>query len=246
MFVNYLSDVLPLTRTLSQPTCPTCTAQISTKAYILFQRCPNGHNRSIRHWIVIIVMIGLSIFTWLEPPSKLGYTVAFLLATYFGVVFVIDMEYRLILHPTSIAGAVLALAAGILSHGINATLIGGVGGFLIMLVLYYFGVLFSKARASRLRARGFDTDDEEALGGGDVILAGILGLAVGWPLIWFGLLMTIIIAGFVGALSMIYMVVIRKYKENALMVFMPYGPFMLISAFALIFLPNMVLLIVPK
>jgi len=183
---------------------------------------------------------------WLHPPSKLGYLLGFLLLTYFGVVFVIDMEYRLILHPTSIVGALLALTTGILSHGVTRTLIGGLAGFAIMLAIYFFGMLFSRYRAGRMRARGLEADDEEALGAGDVILTGILGLAVGWPLIWFSLLLTIMLAGFVGVLSLLYLVIIRRYRENAFMVFMPYGPFLLLSASAIIFLPNLVYLIVPK
>jgi len=191
-------------------------------------------------------MIGFNLFIWSNYPTKLGYFLSFLLITYFGVVFVIDMEYRLILHPTSFVGAMLALGIGILINDLGSALRGGLAGFLIMLVLYYIGVLFAKYRASRLRKRGHDTDDEEALGGGDVILAGVLGLALGWPLIWFSLLMAIFIAGIIGFLSLIYMVIIRRYRENAFMVFMPYGPFMLISAFALIFLPKFVLLFIPQ
>lgn len=191
-------------------------------------------------------MIGLSLFVWFDPPSKLGYVVSLLLVLYFAVVFVIDMEYRLILHPTSYFGAALALVVGTLSHSFTESILGGLAGFLIMLAFYYFGVLFAKIRARRLRMKGYDTDDEEALGGGDVILGGILGLAVGWPLIWFSLLMTIFIAGIIGFFSLVYMVIIRRYRENAFMVFMPYGPFMLISAFAIIFLPKLVLFFVPQ
>ena len=246
MFVNYLSDVLPLTRRFSQPTCRRCNAPITTKEYILFQNCSNGHGRPFRHWVVLFAMIGLSLFVWLDSPSKLGYGLSLVLVTYFAVVFVIDMEFRLILHPTSYFGAALALVVGILSRGFTKAILGGIAGFLIMLAFYYFGVLFAKARAKRLRMKGYENDDEEALGGGDVILAGILGLALGWPLIWFSLFMTIIIAGVVGLLSLIYMVIIRRYRENAFMVFMPYGPFMLISAFAIIFLPKIVLLVVPQ
>ncbi len=40
-----------------------------------------------------------------------------------------------------------------------------------------------------MQAAGQDADNEEALGFGDVILAGVLGLILGWPFIWFGLLL---------------------------------------------------------
>ena len=69
-----------------------------------------------------------SAYLWNEPPAKLGFAFSVVLLTYFVIVFVIDMEHRLILHLTSIAGAVLGLAAGWLSRGIVPTLLGGLGG----------------------------------------------------------------------------------------------------------------------
>ena len=125
----------------------------------------------------------------------MGYALGMLLLTYFVVVVVIDVEHRLILHPTSIVGALIALGIGLWLQGIRPTLLGGLGGFGIMLLLYYLGVLFSKYRARRMRAAGMETDTEEALGWGDVILAGILGLVLGWPIIWFGLLLGILLGG---------------------------------------------------
>jgi prepilin signal peptidase PulO-like enzyme (type II secretory pathway) len=177
---------------------------------------------------------------------KLGYWLALLVAIYFGIIFVIDMEHRLILHPTSIFGFALALGVGLVSNGFMPTLWGGLGGFAIMLVLYYLGVLFSRIRAGRMRARGLEADDEEALGAGDVILAAILGLMLGWPLIWFGLLMGILLGGIFGALLVLFLLIVKRYKENVLMVFMPYGPFFVLSAFFIMFLPGIVALIVPK
>ena len=61
---------------------------------------------------------------------------------------------------------------------------------------YYFGVLFTRIRTKRMLAMGQEVDDEEALGAGDVILVTVLGLILGWPLIWFGLLLGILLGGF--------------------------------------------------
>ena len=190
-------------------------------------------------------MIGLSLYIWNTPP-KLGFALGALLLTYFGVVFVIDLEHRLILQPTSILGALLALGLGLRSHAVASTLIGGLAGFCIMYILYYLGVLFSKFRARKMQEAGQDTDDEEALGGGDVILSGILGLLLGWPLIWFSLLLGIFVAGIFGVILIIVMLIRRTYKEQALMMFMPYGPFLIASAFFIIFTPQLVRAIVPK
>jgi hypothetical protein len=244
--INYLADTLPATRRFSQPACPQCSAQFTWMDYLLFRPCVNGHSRKPRAWVAQILFIVIAVLIWVNPSAKIGFWLGFPVLLYFGVVFLIDMEHRLILHPTSIVGSLLGLGVGLSINGLGPTLLGGLGGFVIMLVFYYLGVLFSKLRARRLRAMGQEADDEEALGAGDVILAGILGFMLGWPLIWFGLLLGILLGGIFGVFMVIFMLVVRKYKENVLMVFMPYGPFFIISAFFIMFLPHWIAVIVPK
>jgi Flp pilus assembly protein protease CpaA len=244
--VNYLADVLPITRNFSQPACPQCNTVFTWKDYLLFKSCEHGHARTLRTWATPILLAAISAYSWLIPPTKFEYWLGLVVLLYFGTIFVIDMEHRLILHPTSIVGSVLGLVVGLVSNGLVPTLLGGLAGFLIMLFFYYFGVLFSRIRAKRMRAQGLEVDDEEALGAGDVILATILGLMIGWPLIWFGLLLGILLGGAYGVLLVLFMLFVRRYKENVLMVFMPYGPFFVLSAFLIMFLPDMIRTIVPK
>lgn len=243
---NYLSDVLPVTRKLSRPTCTNCNTAYATTDYLLLRACRKcNQRRSLRTWIVLAFMIALSLYIWTNPP-KSGFLLGTILLTYFSVVFVIDFEHRLILHPTSIFGAIFGLGLGWMNHGLVVTLIGGLVGFGIMYALYYLGVLFSKFRARKMQSAGQEADDEEALGGGDVILGGVLGLLLGWPLIWFSLLLGVFVAGLFGVLLIIIMLVRQKYKEQALMMFMPYGPFLIGSAFLIVFVPQLVRAIVPK
>jgi hypothetical protein len=165
---------------------------------------------------------------------------------------VIDLEHRLILHPTSIFGAFLGLIVGIANHKIGTalwdriwpTLLGGLGGLLIMLTFYGLGVLFTRIRAKRLLAIGQEPDDEEALGSGDVILVTILGFIVG-PLIWFCLLYGILLGGLVSLLIILWLVISGKYKKNALMTFIPYGPYFIITAALIIYFPKLLAMIVP-
>ena len=77
-----------------------------------------------------------------------------------------------------------------------------------------------------MQAAGGNPDNEEALGFGDVILAGVLGLILGWPFIWFGLLLGILLGGVFGVILVLYLMLSKRYKREALMVFMPYGPFL--------------------
>lgn len=247
LLANYLADVLPDARRFSRPVCRQCGQEFRTADYLAFRACRQcGKSRGLRAWIFILILIGMSAYEWIYPPVKLGYAAAMLLMTYFAVVFIIDMEHRLILHPTSIAGSVLGLGVGWLSHGLLSTLLGGLAGFLIMLALYYLGVLFTRFRARRLQAAGQQADDEEALGAGDVILAGILGLTLGWPLIWFGLLIGVLLGGAVSILLVVWLVVSRRYGSNALMLFIPYGPYLITSAFFIIYFPKLIAALLPN
>lgn len=243
--VNYLADVLPVTRQFSQPACLQCGASFSVADYLFFRPCPNGHARPMRVWLAQGSMLALSVYSFANPPQDFGYWAGMVLLTYFGVVFVIDMEHRLILHPTSVAGSLLALTLGTVSHGLAATLWGGLGGLLILLVFYYFGVLFSKMRARRLQARGIEADDEESLGQGDVILATVLGLLVGWPLIWFLILISTLLGGIISLFLVIGWTVTRRYQANALTTFIPYGPYFILGALLIVYFPALLKALVP-
>ena len=115
-----------------------------------------------------------------------------------------------------------------------------------MLVFYLLGTLFARMRARKMQAAGQSADDEEALGAGDVILATVLGLILGWPLIWFGLLIGILLGGLISIPMLVIMLVARRYKQDAWMVFIPYGPFFLISATLIVYLPDLLSALVPK
>lgn len=244
--VNYMSDVLPRTRRFSAPTCLQCGAQFTWNEFLLFRSCANGHPRSLRAWGVQLAMMALSVYLFMHPPLKIGYWAGMLLLIYFGVVFAIDLEHRLILHPTSIAGSILALILGWLSHGLSATLWGGLAGLLIMLVFYFFGVLFARLRARRMRAQGLDADDEDALGQGDVILVTVLGLLVGWPLVWFMILVSILLGGLVSMFLILGLLITRRYNANALMIFLPFGPYFILGAALIVYFPAVLKALLPS
>ena len=242
--VNYLADVLPFTRRFSQPTCPECNVPFKWQDYLFFRPCSNGHARKARAWVVQVVILAASVYTWIKPPSKIGFSLGLILIIYFGVVSVIDLEHRLILHPTSIFGALLGLIVGTVANGILDTLLGGLAGLLIMLAFYGLGVLFTRIRAKRLAALGQEPDDEEALGSGDVILVTILGFVVG-PLIWICLLYGILLGGVVSLLIIIWMLLSGKYSKNALMTFIPYGPYFVTTASLIVYFPKILAMFVP-
>lgn len=229
LLVNYLADVLPFTRRLSQPTCPDCGKAFAWKDYLLLKACSAcGHKRKPRTYYVLLILLAATIYIWLKPPGKIGFFLAYVLLAYLGVVFVIDMEHRLIMHPVSITGAVLGLAVGTYANGLVPTLLGGAFGFGSMLLLYYLGEAFTRYMSKR---RG-EVIDEVALGFGDVNLCGVTGLLLGWPVIIAGILFTIF-AGGIGSLLVIAYMLIRK-RYNAFTP-IPYAPFLIFSVIFFLF-----------
>lgn len=239
MLVNYLSDVLPLTRKFSPPACLQCGGIFRATDYLSLRPCPQcGQRRSRRNWLTLLILVGANLYAWFFPPERLEYAFSALTLAYFALIAVIDIEHRLILRPTSAFGAVLGFSLGWRQHGLIQALLGGLIGYTIMYAIYYAGTLFARYRARRMAAAGQAADDEEALGFGDVNLAGVLGLLTGWGNIVVVLLQGILFAGIFGVLMVAFMLFARKYKENALMVFMPYGPFLILSAFLNVFIPD--------
>lgn len=230
MVVNYLADVLPHKRRLVRPFCLVCgEVQPWWNALVWPRRCSScDSRRSLRVWIVEVIFLGFSLWLWTTPPDALGYGWGLILMLYFGVVVVIDVEHRLILHPVSWGGALLSLGLGIWMHGLPYTLLGGAAGFGIMLALHGLGNLFARLMARR---RGVPID-EVALGFGDVNLSGVLGLLLGWPGIVGGLLIAILFAGVVSLFYLLIMLILRRYQAYTAI---PYGPFLVAGAILLLY-----------
>lgn len=228
--INYVADVLPLRRKLVRPFCTACERPQPLINYLIWPRkCPDcAHSRSRRSWAVELIVILIAIWLSIQPDLALGFWISMVLVIYFGIVVVIDLEHHLIMHPVSVVGGALSIAIGVYRHGIVDTLLGGLAGFGTMFALYILGALFARYIVRR-RQREFN---DEALGFGDVILGGILGLLLGWPAILAGLFLSIILAGVVSLVYLILTIITRRYQAFT---FIPYGPFMIAGAVALIF-----------
>ena len=246
LFVNYASDVLPQTRRFGQPACVHCQHPFSWVDYLTFRTCKNcGKGRGLRTWLVQLLALASFIYFWLTPSKVLGFWLGAILLIYFGVITVIDLEHRLILHPTSVAGAILGLFIGTYLYytalkfspiaSLGSSLLGGVIGFGVMFLLYQIGAIVSRIRVRRMQVSGQDDDGEEALGGGDVYLLGVLGLMVGYKLVVNVLALGVVLGGLVSLVFIIFMLARRRYSNDALMTFIPYGPFFIFAAFYTLF-----------
>ena len=217
--INYIADVLPVKRRLSVQFCPSCESRLPLLNYLVWPRtCPQcGTRRSRRSWVVEVISIALVVWQWVEPSPVLGFPLGVLVLTYFGIVVVIDLEHRIIMHIVSLIGALLSFGIGFRLHGLIATLVGGVAGFVLMLLLYYLGGVFARIINRRRDSESID----EALGFGDVNLSGVIGLMLGWPAILMGLTISIL---FGGLTSIVYLFILAITGRYRLFTAIPYGP----------------------
>jgi leader peptidase (prepilin peptidase)/N-methyltransferase len=225
LVVNYLADLLPTQRKLARPTCPECGKPLGWSDYFTFKACRAcGKPRARRAYLTLAAGVVLALVLWVARPAWMEYWLALLLVAYLGLVIIIDIEHRLIMHLVTLAGTVLGVVTGLARFSLARTLLGGATGLLIMLALYGFGTLFARFRARRLGVN----DGEEALGFGDVTLSTVLGLMLGFPNILSGLVTGILLAG-VYSLALILSLVLRKKYETAA-IYIAYGPFLVLGA----------------
>jgi prepilin signal peptidase PulO-like enzyme (type II secretory pathway) len=240
--INYLSDILPFANRLAKPICTHCKNHLGWLNFLSMKKCLRcGTARSIRSWAVLIGMIFFSVLFWFFPIGRLGYWVSLFLIAYLSIIFVIDIEHRLIFIPICIAGLMGAIPLGIwlrftnplisarFWQSVGLTFLGGAVGFLVMLAVYYLGVLFNRI-IKRIRKT---TLNEEAFGSGDVLVAAIIGLILGWPGVLAVLLLTLLMGGIFSGLYIAVKSIKKKYQAFTAI---PYAPFLIISAIILLYL----------
>lgn len=230
ILVNFFSDELPEKQRIAQPVCLTCKNSLGWGRYLLFKSCEHcSARRSARAYLVQLGYPLIFLITWFFPPDNLSFWVWAVWSVFFGMIVVIDMEHRVVLHLMSYIGIVLGFGTGLLIHGLLPTFWGGLAGYGIMLALYYLGKVFIKIMS---RQKGTEIEDV-ALGFGDVNLAGILGLVLGWPGISAGLVFAIAAGGLASLLIIIFSKVTKTYRP---LVAVPYAPFLVLGAVILFFL----------
>jgi prepilin signal peptidase PulO-like enzyme (type II secretory pathway) len=175
--------------------------------------------------LIELAMVAGAIWLYLRDPLPTTFWPAFIVFSIFLLIAVIDIEHRLILHVVTGPSALLIGLLGVLDpeSGFQKILVGGVVGFGIVLGLYLLGGVFARLVA---RMRG-QVLDEVVFGFGDVTLAGVLGLSVGYPGILAALFLGILAAGEYSLVYILFTFSRRKYEA---FVPIPYGPFLLLGA----------------
>ena len=231
--INWLADSLPFYRKPAVPRCPACTAPFSPLAWFAVPaviarvwRCEYcGTRRQTRNLLVeLLASVGsIGIYFW--SSSSVNFWPALLVSVVFLLIIVIDMEHKLILHVVTFPAAIVFIVLGNLNPemSLGRTLLGGAVGFGLFFLLYLLGGIFARSIA---RGQG-NADDEVALGFGDVTLATIIGLAVGFPGVIEALLRGILAAGLFSIAYLFYMKMRRRYSAFTPI---PYGPFLILGA----------------
>ena len=231
ILINYLADVLPLTRRLMQPLCPECKQPYTIKDYILIYKCPNcGHRRVARSVIILIGTILCSLLLQFFPFANLSFWATLPILIFLGVILVIDIEHRLVLLETSLFGFVLLLIYGIIFRGFLGTFFGALAGLLIMLLFYITGIIFSKI-IGKLRHREIS---EVAFGFGDVFAGTFLGLLAGWPAIVGVIIFAIVAFGVFSLILIISLLLSKRYHAFAKA--LPFTPFLILGVIIIFYL----------
>jgi leader peptidase (prepilin peptidase)/N-methyltransferase len=209
-----------------------CHQTIQLTDYLFIKKCHSCQaRRPWRVWFVQIAVPLISLLIWFLPHNRLPFLVEMVLLAYLGLVAAIDLEHHLVLGPLSLAGILIGAISGTFLHGWLGTLLGGTAGFLFMYAIYWLGRGFSAWMSKRSQ----QPIEKEALGFGDVYIATIIGLAMGWPGVSAGLILGILMGGIFSSLFLLRAVIFKRYRVFSAI---PYAPFLIISAVCLIFWPK--------
>jgi len=231
VLVNYFADVLPATRRLSRLACAWCGQDYAIGDYLFARQCMYcGAPRPLRPIFVVFATVTACVLLYFFPISALSFWAALPVLIFLGVMLVIDIEHRLVLIETSLFGLFLFAGYGVAIGGWRRMLLGGLGGFLIMFLLYLSGVVFSKIvgliRHKRMR--------EVAFGFGDVCAGTVFGLLVGWPSIVGVILIGMITFGVFSFLLITFLIITKKYRSftNA----QPFVPYLILGVIVIFYL----------
>lgn len=201
-FLNVVADRLPWGGSLLSPPsqCPNCSHHLSPLELIpvasyfwLRGRCRHcGSRIPVRVLIVELTTGAVFGLVWQRYGASLDTLVIAAFAAFLIAVFVIDLEHRRILNVMTYPALIFGVLAMPLFPGRDwrGVLIGGALGFGILLVI-------------ALVSRG-------GMGMGDVKLAAVIGIFVGYPTILLALFLAVMLGGLVSGGLLIAKVIGRR------------------------------------
>jgi len=218
VLLNHAADHLPQRRSILRPIhCPSCGANggwrdaVSLVGLLLSHgRCVQcGARYPLRRPLLELVTALAFGFFWIRYGPSVQLAFITLYSCLLFLIFVIDLERRLILQVVIYPAILLAIVG---SHfypglGLRRAVLGGITAFLFFYLVMVVGKLAFK---------------RTAMGRGDVNLAAFVGLIVGFPEIILALVIAISLGGLVAfALLLCRVKKLRSY--------IPYGVFLAVA-----------------
>ena len=222
-FYNVVGLRLPNGESIAWPGshCPKCNHKLSWYENIpLFSylfldgKCKSCHEPiSIMYPLIELLTGTLFLICYLIFGLTENFIIGLILSSLVSIIFVSDSKYMLILDSPLIIGSILILLIRYINHGITPvwqSLLSGLLVFGLMLGLMLFGNFIFK---------------KETMGGGDIKLSFVAGLALGPILGTF----YIVLGAFLAFPYALYITITKK--ENML----PFGPFLALSMLLIYF-----------
>ncbi len=224
-FLNVLIYRLPRKNKVifGRSACPSCGQKIAfydniplLSYVILLGRC-RGCKKPIspRYPIVEALNAGMYVLFYLQDGLGVVFAAHAFLSSALIAIFFIDFEFQIIPDKITLPGILVGLGFSFFTHqpGIVDAILGVVVGGCALLAVAYLGEwLFKK----------------DAMGGGDIKMAAMMGAFVGWQKILL-VFMTGAVIGLIG--SLVWMAISAKIREERLI---PFGPFLAIAAIVVI------------
>jgi len=199
--------------------CPKCRSNISPKdnvpilSYILLKgRCRNCKSKISIQYPIVEFLTGLTYLTiYLAYGLSIQTLIYIILSSALVIIAFIDLNEQIVPDVISLPGIVIGFIISFFVpyiSFINSALGVFVGGGIILVIGLAGSVIFKK----------------EAMGGGDVKLAAMIGAFLGWRYV----VISLFLGFFLGALTGIILI-IAKIKSREDMV--PFGPFIVLGSF---------------
>lgn len=220
-FLNLAADNLPRrARRLSRPRCLHCQRERSWLQFSSFislllsgDRCAGCGARRSWRWPVLELTTALSFgLLWLRYGSSVQLCLITLYTCALYLIFVIDLEQRLILRIVILPAIGLAVVGSFFYPGMGLcrALLGGALAFVFFFLVVIIGRLaFGRA----------------AMGRGDANLAAFVGLITGFPEVILALIITVCLGGLVS-------LVLVVSGTKGLRSYIPYGVFLVVGGLA--------------
>jgi leader peptidase (prepilin peptidase)/N-methyltransferase len=220
-FSNVCIYRIPRNESIIYPTshCPKCRSNISPKdnipllSYILLKgRCRNCKSKiSIQYPIVELLTGLIYLIIYLVYGLSVQTLIYIILSSALIIIAFIDLNEQIVPDiislPGIVVGFILSFFIPYISF-INSALGVFVGGGIILVIGLAGSVIFKK----------------EAMGGGDVKLAAMIGAFLGWRYI----IISLFLGFFLGAVAGIILIMSKiKNREDVV----PFGPFIVLGSF---------------